>query len=131
MINNLHTFLLNYFWGGGFWVLVFGCLVFGFWWVLVGFGGFWLFGLVFGLFLVFGFWWFGVLVFGFSFFLFPFSILVFRNRVSLNSPGSPGTHFVDQAGLKLRKLPSSTSHVLGLKVCATTAWLDSIFILKI
>jgi hypothetical protein len=29
------------------------------------------------------------------------------------------THFVDQAGLKLRNLPASASRVLGLKVCAT------------
>jgi hypothetical protein len=47
-------------------------------------------------FLVFGFWYLGVwclvfLVFGFWF-------LVFRDRVSLYSPGCPGTHFVDQAG---------------------------------
>jgi hypothetical protein len=43
-----------------------------------------------------------------------------RNRVSLYSPGHSGTHFVDQAGLKLRNLPASASGVLGLKVCATT-----------
>jgi hypothetical protein len=36
------------------------------------------------------------------------------------SPGCPGTHAVDQAGLELRNLPTSTSPVLGLKVCATT-----------
>ena len=46
---------------------------------------------------------------------------VFRDRVSLYSPGCPGTHFVDQAGLKLRNQPASASQVLGLKVCATTA----------
>jgi hypothetical protein len=46
----------------------------------------------------------------------------FRDRVSLCSPGCPGTHSIDQAGLELRKLPASTSQVLGLKVCATTAW---------
>ena len=39
------------------------------------------------------------------------------------SPGYPGTHFVDQAGLELRNLPASASQVLGLKTCATTAWL--------
>jgi hypothetical protein len=43
-----------------------------------------------------------------------------RDRVSLCSPGCPGTHFVDQAGLKLRKPPASASRDLGLKVCATT-----------
>jgi hypothetical protein len=30
-----------------------------------------------------------------------------RDRVSLYSSGCPGTHFVDQAGLKLRNLPAS------------------------
>jgi hypothetical protein len=45
-----------------------------------------------------------------------------QDRVSLCSPGCPGTHSVDQAGLKLRNLPASTSQVLGLKACATTAW---------
>jgi hypothetical protein len=46
-------------------------------------------------------------------------IYFFRDRVSLNSPGCPGTHFVDQAGLELKNLPASASRVLGLKVCAT------------
>jgi hypothetical protein len=50
-----------------------------------------------------------------------FLFLFFRDRVSLCSPGCPGTHFVDQAGLELRKLPASASQVLGLKACATTA----------
>jgi hypothetical protein len=50
-------------------------------------------------------------------FLFCF---VFWDRVSLCSPGSPGTHFVDQAGLELRNPPASASLVLGLKACATT-----------
>jgi hypothetical protein len=49
--------------------------------------------------------------------------VVFRDRVSLYSPGCPGTHFVDQAGLKLRNPPASASQVLGLKACATTAQL--------
>jgi hypothetical protein len=52
-------------------------------------------------------------------FLFPF-----RDRVSLCSPGSPGTHFVDQAGLELRNPPASASQVLGLTVSATTARLQ-------
>ena len=30
---------------------------------------------------------------------------VFRDRVSLCSPGCPGTHFVDQADLELKNLP--------------------------
>jgi hypothetical protein len=45
-----------------------------------------------------------------------------RDRVFLYSPGCPGTHSVDQAGLKLRNPPASASQVLGLKACATTAW---------
>jgi hypothetical protein len=43
-----------------------------------------------------------------------------RDRVSLYSPGCPGTHSVDQAGLKLRNPPASASRVLGLKAFATT-----------
>jgi hypothetical protein len=41
-------------------------------------------------------------------------VLVFRDRVSLCSPGCPGTHSVDQAGLELRNLPAFASRVLGL-----------------
>jgi hypothetical protein len=51
---------------------------------------------------------------------FVFVFLVFQNRVSLYSPGCPGTHFVDQAGLELRNPPTSASRVLGLKACAAT-----------
>jgi hypothetical protein len=32
-------------------------------------------------------------------------VLFFRDKVSLYSPGYPGTHFVDQAGLELRNPP--------------------------
>jgi hypothetical protein len=46
-------------------------------------------------------------------------VVVVRDRVSLYSPGCPGTHFVDQAGLELRNLPASASQVLELKACAT------------
>jgi hypothetical protein len=46
-------------------------------------------------------------------------VLFFRDRVSLYSPDCPGTHSVDQAGL--RNPPASASQVLGLKVCSTTA----------
>jgi hypothetical protein len=53
--------------------------------------------------------------------LFCFLFFVFRDRVSLCSPGCPGTHSVDQAGLKLRNPPASASQVLGLKVCVTTS----------
>ena len=42
-------------------------------------------------------------------------VFVFRDKVSLYSPGCLGTHFVDQAGLELRNLPASASRVLGLK----------------
>jgi hypothetical protein len=48
-------------------------------------------------------------------------LLLFRDRVSLYSPGCPGTHFVDQTGLELRNQPASASQVLELKACATTA----------
>jgi hypothetical protein len=34
---------------------------------------------------------------------------VVQDRVSMCSPGCPGTHFVDQAGLKLRNPPASAS----------------------
>jgi hypothetical protein len=55
----------------------------------------------------------------FLFFFFLFSFLVFQDRVSLYSPGCPGTHSVDQVGLKLRNLSASASRVLGLKARAT------------
>jgi hypothetical protein len=41
----------------------------------------------------------------------------FRDRVSLCSPGCPGTHSADQAGLELRNPPASASQVLGIKAC--------------
>jgi hypothetical protein len=66
------------------------------------------------------------LVFGF-FFVCLF-VLVFQDRVSLCSPGCPGTHFVDQAGLELRNLPASASRVLELKACATTSGLFLFFL---
>ena len=44
--------------------------------------------------------------------------------------GSPGTHSVYPAGLKLRNLPASASQVLGLKECATmTPFLSCFFFL--
>jgi hypothetical protein len=62
-----------------------------------------------------------------GFFLFCFGlVLAFRDRVSLYSPGCPGTHFVDQAGLELRNPPASASRVLELKVCATTPGVESV-----
>jgi hypothetical protein len=54
-------------------------------------------------------------------FCFVFVLLVFLEKLSLYSPGCPGTHSVDQAGLRLRNSPASVSQVLGLKACATTA----------
>jgi hypothetical protein len=53
------------------------------------------------------------LLISFSFFFFFFFP---RDRVS---PGCPGTHFVDQAGLELRNLSASASQVLKLKACTT------------
>jgi hypothetical protein len=50
-------------------------------------------------------------------------VFVFQDRVSLYSPGCPGTHSVDQVGLELRNPAASASQVLGLRACATTAWL--------
>jgi hypothetical protein len=52
-----------------------------------------------------------------------FVCFVFRDRVSLCSPGCLGTYSVDQAGLELRNLPASASQVLGSRTCATTAQL--------
>jgi hypothetical protein len=53
-----------------------------------------------------------------SFFFVSFCFC-FRDRVSLCSPGCPGTHFANQAGLELRKLPAFASQVLELKACTT------------
>jgi hypothetical protein len=82
-----------------------------------------LFGTIFLFFFFFFFFFFSFFSFPFlsSFFLF-FSVclFLFRDRVSLCSSGCPGTHFVDQAGLKLRNPPAPTSRALGLKACATT-----------
>jgi hypothetical protein len=47
-------------------------------------------------------------------------LFVSRQGFSLCSPGCPGTHSVDQAGLKFRNPPASVSQVLGLKACTTT-----------
>ena len=66
--------------------------------------------------------WLNLSVFVCLFFFF-FFLLVFQDRVSLYSPGCPGTYSVDQAGLELRNLSASASQVLGLKVCPTTAQL--------
>jgi hypothetical protein len=55
-------------------------------------------------------------------FVYLFVLFIFRDRVSLYSPGYPGTHSVDQVGLELKNPPASASKVLGLKACTTTAW---------
>ena len=60
-------------------------------------------------------------------FCFLFLFLFFLDRVSLYSPGCPGTHFVDQAGLGLRNSPASASQVLGLKSWATIPSGDNVF----
>jgi hypothetical protein len=62
----------------------------------------------------------------FFFFFFSFlSFFLFLNKVSLYSPGCPGTYSVNQAALKLRNLPAS--QVLGSKTCTTTVWLVLVF----
>ena len=65
------------------------------------------------------------LKFYFIFYLFIF--LIFWDRVSLYSPGCPGTYSVDQSGLELRNPPASASQVLGLKACTTTTRLHQLF----
>jgi hypothetical protein len=55
-----------------------------------------------------------------AFSIFVLFCFVFQDRVSLCSPGCPGTQSVDQAGLELRNPPASASQMLGLKVCTTT-----------
>jgi hypothetical protein len=78
---------------------------------------------------------FSFFFFSFSFFyfilflfiyLFIYLFLVFQYRVFLCSSGCPGTHSVHQVGLEFRNPSASASQVLGLKVCATTAWLSII-----
>jgi hypothetical protein len=78
-------------------------------------------------FLFFSFLFFSFLFFSFLFFSFFLLLFFFRDRVSLYSPGCPGTQFVDQAGLELRNPPASASQVLGLKACATTTRRSSPF----
>jgi hypothetical protein len=52
---------------------------------------------------------------------------VFRDRVSLCSPGCPGTHSLDHVGLELRNPLASASQVLGLKSCATMPSFEKMF----
>jgi hypothetical protein len=65
---------------------------------------------------------------GLSTFFVVVCLFVFRDRVSLCSPGCPGTHSVDQAGLELRNPPAPASQVLGLKACTITASLGFIYL---
>jgi hypothetical protein len=61
--------------------------------------------------------WIFLFFFLFSFFFFLFFFFFLLDRVSLCSPGCPGTQ--DQDGLELRNPPASASRVLGLKACTT------------
>jgi hypothetical protein len=54
-----------------------------------------------------------------------FVCFVFGYRVSLQSSGSPGTHYVYQPGLKLRDPPASDSQVPGLKAYESMQFLPS------
>jgi hypothetical protein len=71
---------------------------------------------------------FGLVWFGFCFILFCFVFWFFQDRVSLCSPGCPGTHFVDQAGLKFRNLPACLPSA-GIKDVVSTIWLCWLFCL--
>ena len=55
-----------------------------------------------------------------DYYYFVVFLLLFQDRVSLCSPGCPGTCSVDQAGLELRYQTASASQMLGYKACATT-----------
>jgi hypothetical protein len=59
---------------------------------------------------------------------FCFLFFVFRDRVSLYSPGCPGTHFVDQAGLELRNIACLCLPSAGIKgVCHHARLCFSVF----
>jgi hypothetical protein len=57
--------------------------------------------------------------------LFLFLFCFFSWQGSLCNLGCPGTHSVDQTGLKLRNPPASASQVLGSEAC--TSWLGTLF----
>jgi hypothetical protein len=68
----------------------------------------------------------GFLFFVLGFFFFFFFFLVFEvGFLCIALAVLELTHFVDQAGLKLRNPPASASKMLGLKACATTPGLQS------
>ena len=52
------------------------------------------------------------------FFLLFFTLYISQDKVSLCSPGYPGTRSIEQASLKLRDLPASASPVPEIKACA-------------
>jgi hypothetical protein len=56
-----------------------------------------------------------------------FLSFVFEDRVSLCSPGSPGTCFVDQAGLKLTEITLPCLHSAGIKGVYRHALLEMVF----
>jgi hypothetical protein len=70
---------------------------------------------------------FAIVFYFILFYFILFYFIYFLDRVSLCSPGCPGTHSVDQAGLEIRNPSDTASQVLGLKVCATTAQFVIIF----
>ena len=53
---------------------------------------------------------------------------VCKDRVSLCSPGCPGLHSVNRAGLEHRALLASASCVLGLKVCTAMSSFSLLFL---
>ena len=62
--------------------------------------------------------------------LFVFCFRFCQDWVSLCSPGCPGIHSIDQAGLEFFNLPPSASQVLGLQACTTTAWLKIVIFIR-
>jgi hypothetical protein len=87
-------------------------------------------------FLVFGFWFLVLVLVFFVLFCFCFCFCFFFffgffETGFLCSPGCPGTHSVDQAGLKFRNSPASASQVLGLKACAATPGQHTLLILAL
>ena len=57
--------------------------------------------------------------------------VLFQDRVSLCSPGCPGAHFVDQAGLELRNPPASCLPSAGVKGVRHHCLASIIFIIRI
>jgi hypothetical protein len=55
----------------------------------------------------------------------------FWDRVFLCNSGCPGTHSVDQAGLKLRDGPAYASQVLKLKLCTPKSGFPNCFLVNV